>query len=138
MKVDEKFLKYLVEHPEEQVIPKKKKKRLKSLSTLKAKAVKTFNKWIVARDKWTCFTCGKLGNEAGHFKHGRLDFDEMNLNCQCTHCNRWLHGNLGEYAIRLIKKYGQKKVDDLVLRSNQVKKYTREELEEIITKYKMI
>jgi hypothetical protein len=117
---------------------KLRKKSLKPLPTLKAKAVKTFNKWIVTRDKRVCFTCGKPGDEAGHFKHGRLDFDEMNLHCQCTRCNRWLHGNLGEYAIRLIKKYGQEKVDDLVLRANQVRKYKRAELEEIITKYKVL
>lgn len=117
---------------------KLRKKSLKPLPKLKAKATMVFHKWIVVRDKGICFTCGGKGNQAGHFKHGRLDFDGMNLNCQCARCNKWLHGNLGEYAIRLIKKYGRRKVDSLILRSNQVKKFKRAELEEIIVKYKVV
>jgi len=74
--------------------------------------------------------------DAGHFKHNRLDFDEMNIHCQCTRCNRFLHGNLGEYAIRLMEKYGKSELDSLVFRSNQIKKYTYQDLEEIIQTYK--
>lgn len=102
---------------------------------LKSAAEKIFHKWIIKRDKGICFTCGRAGNQAGHFKHNKLDFDEMNLNCQCVYCNHFLSGNLGIYAIKLIEKYGKKKVDDLIKRSNQIKKYTRSELEDIIKKY---
>lgn len=35
-----------------------------------------------------------------------LYFDERNVNCQCTACNRFKHGNLTEYARRLVEKYG--------------------------------
>ena len=113
-----------------------RKRSRKPLAILKTKAEDAFHAWIRKRDNYICFTCGAKGNEAGHFRHGKLDFDEMNLNCQCTRCNRFLHGNLGIYAIRLTKKYGQQKVDDLVFRSNQIRKYTKEELEEILNKYK--
>ena len=42
---------------------------------------------------------------------------------------------LGIYAINLIKKHGQEKVDDLILRANQHKGYKVEDLEKIIEKY---
>ena len=35
-----------------------------------------------------------------------LYFDERNVNCQCTSCNRFKHGNLTEYARRLTEQYG--------------------------------
>ena len=111
-----------------------RKKSLKPLPKLKAKAWKLFSAYICKRDNYTCFTCGKAGNQGGHFKHGKLDFDEMNINCQCPRCNKWLHGNLGIYAIKLIEKYGKNKVDDLIFRSNQVKKYNRIDLNGIIEK----
>lgn len=97
------------------------------------------------RDKGRCFTCDDqvwnmdLGEpdirpmQAGHFKHGKLDFDFMNINCQCQRCNHYLSGNLGEYAIRLIKKYGIEKVEDLQRRALQEKgKPTEEEYEKLI------
>ena len=115
-----------------------RKKSLNTLPKLKRKAWKLFSKYICKRDDYICFTCGKAGNQAGHFRHGRLDFDEMNVNCQCARCNKWLHGRLDEYAIRLKAKYGEKKFDALVSRSNQFNDYTREDLEKIIKKYAQI
>jgi hypothetical protein len=113
-----------------------RKHSLKPLPKLKRKAESLFHKWIVKRDKGICFICGRIGNQAGHFRHGKLDFDEMNLNCSCAYCNLFLHGNLGMYAIKLIEKYGKDSVDELVLRSNtQTNKFSRSELEELIEKY---
>ena len=119
---------------------KMRKASKNKLSTLKRKAWKIFSEYIRLRDKGVCFTCGVQKDpkemDAGHFKHNRLDFDEMNIHCQCTRCNRFLHGNLGEYAIRLMEKYGKSELDSLVFRSNQIKKYTYQDLEEIIQTYK--
>lgn len=113
-----------------------RKHSLRPLPKLKKKAESVFHKYIVLRDKRICFTCGKEGNQAGHFRHNKLDFDEMNLNCQCAGCNLFKHGELGIYAIKLIEKYGKDKVDDLIYRSNtQSNKFSRIELEEIIAKY---
>lgn len=50
---------------------------------------------------------------AGHFIHNVLDFDEMNINCQCVKCNLHMHGMGVEYSMRLIKKYGLEKIQDL-------------------------
>ena len=115
---------------------KLRKRSLNTLPKLKAKAEKLFHAWICKRDRGVCFTCGKQGNQAGHFLHGKLDFEPLNLHCQCAGCNHYKSGNLGMYAIRLIDNYGQVIVDDLIYRSNQVHKYTRDELEKIIEKYK--
>lgn len=74
---------------------------------------------------------------AGHFWHDKLDFDEMNINCQCIKCNHFLSGNLGEYATRLIDKHGLEKFNELGTRRFQVL-YRREDLEKIVEKYKSV
>lgn len=57
-----------------------------------------------------CYTCLKKYQwnemDCGHFWHDRLDFDRRNLKPQCVRCNQHLHGNLGEYAERLIRENG--------------------------------
>lgn len=81
---------------------------------LKRKAWDVFSKWIRERDKM-CVTCGTRNTllNAGHFWHGVLDFDEMNINAQCTGCNNYKSGNLAPYSIYLINKYGTDKFKDL-------------------------
>jgi len=51
---------------------------------------------------------------------------------QCVSCNRFKHGNLIEYRINLVKKIGIKKVEWLEEHRKDVKRWTREELEEIL------
>ena len=73
--------------------------------------------------------------QAGHWKHNRLDYDEMNVHPQCVRCNKWLHGNSALYTLHLIRDYGLKAVNNLEERSNQINKYTRQDLMVIIQKY---
>ena len=79
-----------------------------------------------------CVTCGARKHytkmNAGHFQHNVLDFDEMNINCQCVRCNKWLHGNLTSYTMYLLLLHGKEKIDDLLKRSLVKHKYTEEEL----------
>lgn len=104
----------------------------------KRKAETIFHKYIVLRDKGICFTCGSEGNQAGHFKHGRLDFDEDNLHCQCKRCNHFLNGNLGVYALKLARQHSLEWVEALTLRANtQSNKFSIAELETITEKYKI-
>ena len=111
--------------------------KLVKYPVLRRRALGVFSKWIRSRDRFICFTCGKPGNHAGHFVHiNALDFDEININCQCCYCNTYNHGNLGEYAIRLINKYGQDKVNELSGRKHEIRRFTRDELEGIIERYK--
>lgn len=103
------------------------------------KAWKLFSLYVRNRDNGVCIACNYKDEpknmNAGHFIHGKLDLDELNINCSCIRCNKWLHGNLGMYAIALIKKYGIEKVEELIKRAEEHKGYSIEELEEIINKY---
>lgn len=87
----------------------------------------------------TCVTCGARKHwmelHAGHRYHGKLDFDEIQINPQCVKCNTFLSGNLGAYERYLQKKYGQEVVDNLELRAAQHPGYSIEELRQIIMKY---
>ena len=100
---------------------KKRRKRNSTRQLLANKAWKIFSLWIRTRDKFICFTCGVKGNQgntnAGHFKHGVLDFDEININCQCIMCNHYKSGNLDVYAEKLITKYGLDVFNTLCLRA---------------------
>lgn len=73
---------------------------------------------------------------AGHFYHNYLDFDEQNINCQCSYCNKWLSGNLAIYAERLIEKYGIRVFKNLSQRRFKVL-YTTDDLIKIIKKYEL-
>ena len=88
--------------------------------------------YVRKRDRGICVTCGKPGNQAGHFIHGKLDFDFQNINCQCSGCNCWKHGNIVNYAIYLQERYDYGIIAELRLRSNIVHKYEVDELDAII------
>lgn len=119
-----------------------RKKEL-TLPKLKKKAQDTFNAWIRNRDKELgCISCGAGIDHAGHYfssgHYSALTFDEMNVNGQCLRCNNFMHGNLINYRIGLVERYGEDKVLELEgSRMNAVKKWSRDELKEIILKYKL-
>jgi len=115
-----------------------------SIPKLTKKAQTVFNKWIRNRDQNNgCISCGAQITEAGHYlsagHYSALRFNEMNTNGQCVRCNRFLSGNLIHYRQGLVKKYGENNVlmleNSVAVRS--VKKYSRLELEFIITNYKV-
>lgn len=122
-----------------------KKVKEKSISYWKKATWKVFSKWIRTRDNWTCFTCHtKYPPEegwkmhAGHFNsrlHSATMFHEMNVNAQCYACNIIKKGNAGEYAFRLIEKYGKDKFDELVKLGRTHKQFTVEELKDLLKKY---
>ena len=114
--------------------------KVKSLKTLKALAIKTFNKWIRERDKNKgCISCGGGVHNAGHFYHGHiysaLQFNEVNVQGQCVHCNLSKAGNEKGFRQGLIRRYGQDKVDLLDSAARQRKQWTAFELEQIIKQY---
>lgn len=85
----------------QKVLPKNK---------LEQKLDRVFSKFIRKRDNYKCVTCGKAGNEAGHYEkrsHRSTRWDEINVNCQCTACNKYRGGNLANYALFLRRKYGE-------------------------------
>ena len=96
------------------------------------KAWQVFSRWVRLRDP-RCITCGEPSENAGHFRHNCLDFDEQNINGQCVRCNKWLSGNLAVYATYLVRKYGSKVLDQIDKRRSKI--YSLEELQIIIKKY---
>jgi hypothetical protein len=74
--------------------------------------------------------------EAGQYSG--LIFNESNVHKQCGKCNRFLHGNLLNYRLGLVKRYGQNYVDKLEAKAsaNRNRKYTKFELIEIANEYK--
>ena len=129
------------------------RKRSRSpIAKLKAKAWRTFSRYIRTRDclKTTknphsgkCITCGELYPfeklDAGHYiheiKHPMTYFHEKNAHAQCQHCNRF--ANKGdEYAIVLRKMYGKDILEELNALKNQHHQFQTRELEEFIAKYK--
>ena len=126
---------------------KKRKAKMKTdLMTLKDYIIiaqKLFNEWIRVRDKGlNCISCDKPAKKenAGHFynanNHWSVRFDEDNCHLQCEYCNTFLSANLTNYRINLIKKIGQERYDILSAKANETRKFTKEEVQEIINEYK--
>jgi len=123
-------------------MPKLKDPTVKQLKKMLWRIVSPY---IRQRDKGICFTCGAVKHwkemQAGHFvpadSCSDTQFDETNVHCQCVRCNKFLSGNLMEYTLRMIDKYDKDCVDDLRRRGRVVKKWTKEELKELIEYYKI-
>lgn len=127
---------------------KEKKKELKkeseTVQSLIKKLQPIFNEYIRLRDKdKPCISCGrelKGKFDAGHFynanNHWSLRFDELNVHGQCVHCNQHKHGNLLDYRNGLIDRLATWEFKYLEQESKKTKKYTREELRDLIKEYK--
>jgi hypothetical protein len=125
----------------------KKKKQMKAdLETVQdiVKAAQmVFNKYIRERDKdELCISCKQIPKKvnAGHFwnanNHWNVRFDEDNVHVQCERCNSFLSGNLIEYRTNLLNKIGQERFDQLEAKARVTRKFTKDELKELIKKYK--
>lgn len=133
----------------------KKKKRkiqedLQTLSDLIKLAQIVFNKYIRLRDRNSpCISCGGklIRNEkyssqydASHYynanNHYFLRFNEDNVHASCTYCNRNLHGNLIEYRKGLISRIGEERLKYLDDNSRRIRKFTKDELRDLIKIYK--
>ena len=75
-----------------------------------------------------CYTCDVV-KKIEEMDCGHLDFILDNLRPQCTVCNRYKSGNLGIFAIRLIKEIGLKRVE--ALQKVNVKRFGMPELRKI-------
>jgi Bacteriophage Lambda NinG protein len=102
-----------------------------------------FNAYIRKRDEHLpCISCGRHHEGQYHAGHYRtvaaapeLRFDELNVHKQCSVCNNHKSGNITEYRINLAHRIGQAGVDYLE-GPHEPKKFTVEELQEIIRKYR--
>jgi hypothetical protein len=119
------------------------KKELMSLQDWLKLAQMTFNKWIRHRDKgMSCISCGNEPKKAnaGHYfsqgGHSNVRFNEDNVHLQCEHCNSYLSGNLLNYRIGIEKRIGGERLIALHEQAHTTKKWTVQELNEIIETYK--
>ena len=113
-------IKYVCKQKEKKWQKEKKvlKEKLKTTSDYLKEVQVVFNKWIRLRDKGKpCISCGNPAKKenAGHYRSvgssPQLRFEPLNNNLQCEYCNTFLHGNLINYRINLIKKIGLDKVE---------------------------
>lgn len=95
------------------------KARIKTLPQLVKEAQTAFNAYIRARDyDLPCISCGDFtpmtrggDYDCGHYRsvgaNPELRFHEQNANKQCKRCNGHLSGNIVNYRIGLLMKYGE-------------------------------
>jgi hypothetical protein len=121
-----------------------KKEELMSLQDHIKIAQQVFNKYINLRDKGKpCISCGKTITgrvNASHYfnanNHWAVRFDEDNVHSSCITCNQYLSGNLIEYGQRLVVKIGQERYERLCAEAKKTRKYSIDELKEIVILYK--
>jgi hypothetical protein len=116
---------------------------LKTTQDWLKEAQSIFNKYIRLRDEGLlCVSCNTIPKKrnCGHFYsqggHSNVRFDEDNCHLQCEHCNTYLSGNLLNYQIGIEKRIGAEKLIELQGKAHLEKRWSVEELKEIIKKYK--
>jgi hypothetical protein len=102
-----------------------------------------FNKYVRLRDNGkVCISCQKPPKKknSGHYfssgGHSNVRFDEDNVHLQCEHCNTFLSGNLLNYQIEIEKRIGAEKLIELQAKAHLVKKWSIDELKELMVIYK--
>jgi len=117
----------------------KKKKKLPSIKTLKAKAWKLMSEHVrknrvdihILGDGYCiCVTCGTMKPykemHAGHFIHASkgslVSYDDRNIHPQCPGCNTYRGGMLIEYTLFIQKTYGNETIDELKQMKNTIMK----------------
>jgi len=128
---------------------KKEKKEIKEKLFTKSDylkiAQKVFNTYIRLRDKGKpCISCDKILKEndinASHYysvgSSPNLRFNEFNVHNSCIKCNKELHGNIAEYAIRLPLRVGKENFEQLIQDRNKPALYSIDDIKEIIKIYR--
>jgi len=130
-----------------------KKKKTKTIGKLKKDLQPIFNKYIRLRDcqgdaGTNCISCGKWFKyedlQAGHYYavsgYNGLRFDENNVHAECKRCNCFDESHLIGYGKNLKEKISPLELDLLHQNAIDYKKngykFTRSELEDLITLYK--
>ena len=107
---------------------------------------KVMSDLVRERADWRCERCNKYypeghrsGLENSHY-YGRARMSTRyfpdNLTSLCTGCHFYFGGARDEYTSFLIKALGESRFDDLVLKGNAVRKFTRAEKEEQYQHYR--
>ena len=102
------------------------------------KTQQIFNSYVRLRDDTSpCISCNRHHSgqyHAGHYRtvgaNPELRFDDRNCHKQCSACNNHLSGNLVNYRINLVNKFGVGYVDYLE-GPHEPKRYTIDDLKEL-------
>lgn len=125
----------------------KTKTRMPSLRTMQVKADSKFSIFIRKRDSYdgeygACVTCGVVKPikemDCGHYITRKIlntRYDETNCSLQCKSCNGFYEGRKPEHGIALEMKYGDGKIEELILKSKKLIKITAVEYQAIIDYY---
>ena len=105
---------------------KEKKEKLKTRSDYNKEAQQAFNKYVRLRDeKSPCISCGSILREedqkvggvrdCGHYlsrgAHPQHRFNLCNTASQCVRCNRYLSGNVANFRIGMIQRWGVERME---------------------------
>jgi len=120
-------------------------RKQKSVAQLKKECDKWWSLYVRVRDSDAqgiaeCITCGAKKPykelQCGHFISRRVNslrFLDENTHAQCYACNVMRYGEQYNYAKQIDLRYGDGKAEELHNRRFETHKFTREELQEIIT-----
>jgi len=131
-------------YPKPTATKKKKLKKLPTLGKIKKEIETLVKTKAKERDKYICQKCGKKvegsnahGSHVIPVSHGdALRFDLMNIKCLCYHCHlNWWHKNPLE-AQEWFKEKFPDRFAYLMIHKNDVVKRKRDELMELLEKYK--
>lgn len=100
------------------------------------KADLEFSRWTKERDNYTCYFCGKHGNQASHY-WGRgksaLRYEPDNVDAICGGCHMRNESNKqGLYRIKKIRQLGQERYDELEKINYQSEMTRREAIIELM------
>lgn len=140
---------YYIKRKTKKVKEKSPRERKPSVASLTKKLDKVFSQFIRLRDSqpfgykaFRCISCGQVKPfdqmDCGHFisrVHMSTRFDENNCHGECKACNRFRADHMIYYQANLVRKIGQDKVDILIAKGHQSRKYSPFELEVLIKYY---
>ena len=123
------------------IVKKTVQKLKKELDTIFSRYIRL--KYADANGYVQCFTCGRMyfwkEIQNGHYvrrEYNATRYHEKNCHPQCVGCNMFKAGNMDEYTLNLVKKYGDGILEELNALKHTIKQFTCEELEEMKKKYK--
>ena len=126
---------------------KARKKKAESIGVLTKKLDRIFSVYVrlsgtKETGSCTCFTCSKVLHwreiQCGHFQSRRFystRFHVLNCKPQCYGCNIGLSGNQYIFGVNLDKLHGEGTAESMVRTSREVKKFTSEEMMDLIAQY---
>ena len=135
--------------PREKAPVERKRRQGTARSSLTTHLDIVFSLYIRLRDameggRTRCISCGRVfpfgQMQCGHYftRHNMsVRWDEDNCSSQCVECNCVRSGNIGGYTQGLAAKIGRERLDALSVRAHGTRKWSGEELRELIKHYEL-